>query len=346
MAVLGRAALIIALLATLFGIGASLYGARRGSREWVDVGRRSVYALLGILTVAFAVLEVAFINNDFAYNTVANNSSLTTPLFYRAAAMWGSQEGSLLLWVWLLSIWSSLAVFLTRNRLREIVPYAVSVQLGFGAFFTSMLVFFASPFNLTNPAPSNGAGLDPLLRNPSMMIHPPMLYSGYTFFTIPFAFAVGALITRRFDAEWIQIARRFALASWLFLGVGILLGARWAYSEIGWGGYWGWDAVENAALMPWIVCTAFIHSIQIQEKRGMLKVWNVSLVLTFGTLAIFGTFLVRSGVLDSIHAFGASTLGVPFVILLGIMFVSSVSLVIWRRQRLASEHRLDSLISR
>jgi cytochrome c-type biogenesis protein CcmF len=346
MAVLGRAALIIALATTLFGIGASLYGARRGSREWVDVGRRSVYALLGILTVAFAVLEVAFINNDFAYNTVANNSSLTTPLFYRAAAMWGSQEGSLLLWVWLLSIWSSLAVFLTRNRLREIVPYAVSVQLGFGAFFTSMLVFFASPFNLTNPAPSNGAGLDPLLRNPSMMIHPPMLYSGYTFFTIPFAFAVGALITRRFDAEWIQIARRFALASWLFLGVGILLGARWAYSEIGWGGYWGWDAVENAALMPWLICTAFLHSIMIQEKRGMLKVWNASLVLAASTLAIVGTFLVRSGILSSIHAFGASTLGVPFVALIAVMVAGSVYLVVSRRDVLRSEHRLDSLFSR
>jgi cytochrome c-type biogenesis protein CcmF len=346
MAVLGRAALIIALATTLFGIGASLYGARRGRRDWVDAGRRSVYALAAILSVAFVVLEAAFINNDFAYNTVANNSSLTTPLFYRAAAMWGSQEGSLLLWVWLLSLWSSLAVFLTRNRLREIVPYAVAVQLGFGAFFTLMLVFFASPFNLTNPAPVNGAGLDPLLRNPAMMIHPPMLYSGYTFFTIPFAFAVGALITRRFDAEWIQIARRFALASWLFLGVGILLGARWAYYEIGWGGYWGWDAVENAALMPWLICTAFLHSIMIQEKRGMLKVWNASLVLGASTLAIVGTFLVRSGILSSIHAFGASTLGVPFVMLIAVMVGGSIYLVVSRRDVLRSEHHLDSLFSR
>jgi cytochrome c-type biogenesis protein CcmF len=346
MAVLGRAALIIALVTALFGIGASLYGARRSSRQWVDAGRRSVYALVAILALAFAILEGAFVANDFAYNTVANNSSLTTPLFYRMAAMWGSQEGSLLLWVFLLSIWSSLAVFLTRNRLREIVPYAVAVLCGFASFFAAMLVFFASPFNTTSPAPANGAGLDPLLRFPSMMIHPPMLYSGYTFFTIPFAFAVGALVTRRFDAEWTQIARRFALASWLFLGVGILLGANWAYSEIGWGGYWGWDAVENAALMPWLLCTAFLHSIMIQEKRGMLKVWNASLVLAASTMAIVGTFLVRSGILSSIHAFGASTLGVPFVLLIAAMVVGSVYLVVSRREHLRSEHHLDSLFSR
>ena len=346
MALAGRAALVIALLTSLCGVGMSLYGARTGRRELVEVGRRCVYGLAGVLTFAFVILEVAFVANDFAYNTVANNSSLTTPLFYRAAAMWGSQEGSLLLWVWLLSLWSSLAVFLTRNRLKEIVPYAVAVLLGFATFFTSMLVFLVTPFATSSPAPANGAGLDPLLRNPSMMIHPPMLYSGYTFFTIPFAFAVGALITRRVDAEWIQLARRFALASWLFLGIGIVLGAHWAYYEIGWGGYWGWDAVENAALMPWLISTAFLHSLMIQEKRGMLKVWNASLVLGASTLAIVGTFLVRSGVLSSIHAFGASTLGVPFVILIAVMVVGSIYLVVSRRDVLRSEHQLDSLISR
>jgi cytochrome c-type biogenesis protein CcmF len=346
MAVLGRAALILALLTTLFGIGSSLYGVRGGRREWVEAGRRSVYALAAILTVAFVILEVAFVSNDFAYNTVANNSSLTTPLFYRAAAMWGSQEGSLLLWVWLLSIWSSLAIFLTRNRLKEVVPYAVAVLLGFGTFFTSLLVFFVTPFGQTSPAPANGVGLDPLLRNPAMIIHPPMLYSGYTFFAIPFAFAVGALITRRIDAEWIQVTRRFALASWLFLGIGVLLGAHWAYYEIGWGGYWGWDPVENAALMPWLISTAFLHSVMIQEKRGMLKIWNASLVLGASTLAIVGTFLVRSGVLSSIHAFGASTLGIPFVILISVMIAGSIYLVVSRRDVLRSEHQLDSLFSR
>jgi cytochrome c-type biogenesis protein CcmF len=346
MSAVGRAALVLALMTALFGIGASIYGARRNRRDWVDAGRRSVYALAAILTVAIAILEVAFISNDFAYNTVANNSSLTTPLLYRTAAMWSSQEGSLLLWAWLLSIWSSVAIYITRNRLRDVVPYATAVLLGFGAFFSMLLVFFATPFAQTSPAPTNGAGLDPLLRNPSMLIHPPMLYSGYTFFTIPFAFAVGALIVRRVDAEWIRITRRFALASWLFLGIGVLLGARWSYYDLGWGGYWAWDPVENAALMPWLISTAFLHSIMIQEKRGMLKIWNASLVLAAGTLAILGTFLVRSGILQSIHAFGASTLGVPFVILIAVLVAGSVYLVVSRRDVLRSENELDSLFSR
>jgi cytochrome c-type biogenesis protein CcmF len=194
--------------------------------------------------------------------------------------------------------------------------------------------------------PQEGVGLNPLLRHPSMMIHPPMLYSGYTLFAVPFAFAVGALIVRRVDAEWITSTRRFALAAWFFLGVGIILGARWSYAELGWGGYWAWDPVENASLLPWLTGTAFIHSLMIQEKRGMLKVWNASLVLTTGILAILGTFLVRSGILDSIHAFGASTLGVPFVTLIGVMVAGSVYLVVSRRVTLRTEHRLDSLLSR
>jgi len=346
MAFAGRVALVLALAVSLYGIAAALHGARRGRRDWVDSGRRSIYCLAAILTVAMAILEVAFIRNDFSYNTVAHTSSTTTPLLYRAAAMWSSQEGSLLLWVWLLSIWASLATFLTRNRLRDVVPYASSVLLGFGAFFTTLLVFFDSPFAQTHPAPGDGAGLDPLLRNPSMLIHPPMLYSGYTFFTIPFAFAVGALIVRRVDADWIRVTRRFALASWLFLGIGVVLGARWSYYELGWGGYWGWDPVENAALMPWLISTAFLHSVMIQEKRGMLKIWNASLVLGASTLAIVGTFLVRSGVLDSIHAFGASTLGIPFVALIASMTAGSIYLVVSRRAVLRSEHTLDSMFSR
>ncbi len=193
--------------------------------------------------------------------------------------MWSSQEGSLLLWVWLLSIWSSRGDHMTRNRLRDVVPYATSVLLGFGAFFTRCSCSSTRRSRRRTRCRCDGAGLDPLLRNPSMLIHPPMLYSGYTFFAIPFAFAVGALIVRRVDADWIRVTRRFALASWLFLGIGILLGARWSYHELGWGGYWGWDPVENAALMPWLISTAFLHSVMIQEKRGMLKIWNASLVL-------------------------------------------------------------------
>jgi cytochrome c-type biogenesis protein CcmF len=343
---LGRAALSLALLIAAYGIAASLYGARSGRHQWVDSGRRAVYALAAVLTVAFVVLEAAFLRSDFSFAVVASHSSTTTPTFYKAAAMWSSQEGSLLLWVWLLSLWSSLVLFLTRRRLREVVPYATAVLLGFAAFFAALVVFFANPFSLASPVPAEGTGLQPLLRHPSMMIHPPLLYSGYTLFTVPFAFAVGALITRRVDAEWIRATRRFALAAWLFLGIGILIGARWSWSELGWGGYWAWDPVENASLMPWLTGTAFIHSIMMQEKRGMMKVWNASLVLATGVLAILGTFLVRSGILESIHAFGGSTLGKPFLILIAVLMIGSVVLVASRRADLRSEARLESLLSR
>jgi cytochrome c-type biogenesis protein CcmF len=343
---LGTASLYVALAVAVFGIAASLYGARAGRRDWVTSGRRAVYALAGSLGVAFVVLEAGFLGSDFSFDLVATHSSTTTPTFYRATAMWSSQEGSLLLWATLLALWSSLVLFLTRRKLREVAPYATAVLLGFAVFFVSMLVFLESPFAASMPVPPEGTGLNPLLRHPSMMIHPPMLYSGYTLFTVPFAFAVGALITRRLGAEWIRSTRPFTLAAWLFLGIGIILGSRWSYTELGWGGYWAWDPVENASLMPWLTGTAFLHSVMIQEKRGMLKMWNVSLVLATGVLAILGTFLVRSGILDSIHAFGASTLGVPFLVLIGLLIVGSVVLVVSRAGDLRSEHRLDSVFSR
>jgi cytochrome c-type biogenesis protein CcmF len=346
MAPLGFACLLIALAVCAYGAGVSVYGARSGRWELCDSGRRSVYALAGVLTVAFAVLEVAFLRNDFAFHTVAETSSRTTPLLYRAAAVWSSQEGSLLLWAWLLSLWSSLALFLTRRHLRDVAAYATAILLGLAGFFVALMVFYANPFSRLHPAPAEGAGLEPLLRFPTMIIHPPMLYSGYTLCMVPLAFGLGALLARRLDAEWIRAIRRFSFAAWLFLGAGILLGARWSYSELGWGGYWGWDAVENASLMPWLTGTAFLHSLMIQEKRGMLKVWNVSLVLATGTLAVMGTFLVRSGILNSIHAFGGATLGVPFVCLIGLLIAASIYLVVTRRTMLRSEHRLDSLVSR
>ena len=348
MAILGRACLIIALGLALYGAGASIYGARARKQAWVESGRRAVYAMFGVVAIAFVILIAAFIRSDFSFGVVVDHSSTTTPLFYRATAAWSSQEGSLLLWVFLLSAWSSLILFVLarKGKLREVVPYATAVLCGLGGFFLFCSIFLANPFGtLANP-PLEGAGLNPLLRYPSMMIHPPALYSGYTLFTVPFAFGIGALVSGRLDASWITSTRRFALAAWFFLGLGILLGARWSYSELGWGGYWAWDPVENASLMPWLVGTAFLHSAMIQEKRGMLKVWNVSLVLAAGVLAVLGTFLVRSGILDSIHAFGASTLGVPFIVLIAVMALGSIGLVIWRRASLRSEHRLDSLFSR
>jgi cytochrome c-type biogenesis protein CcmF len=346
MATVGRALLIVGLGVALYGIAASLLGALRGQRAWVDSGRRAVYGLAGVLTLAFAILEISFLRSDFSLEVVATHSSTTTPTFYKATAAWSSQEGSLLLWVWLLSVWSSLVLLLVRRRVREIAPYATAVLLGFGAFFLGLTIFLESPFATLAQTPAEGTGLNPLLRHPAMMFHPPMLYSGYTLFSIPFAFAIGALITRRLNAEWLQATRRFALAAWLCLGIGIVLGARWSYTELGWGGYWAWDPVENASLLPWLTGTAFIHSLMIQERRGMLKVWNASLVLGTGILAILGTFLVRSGILDSIHAFGASTLGIPFLTLIGAMVLGSVGLVIARRADLRTEHQLDSLLSR
>jgi cytochrome c-type biogenesis protein CcmF len=348
MAILGRACLIIALGLALYGAGASIYGARTRKQAWIESGRRAVYALSGVVTIAFAILIAAFIRSDFSFGVVVDHSSTTTPLFYRATAAWSSQEGSLLLWVFLLAAWSSLILFVLarKGKLREIAPYATAVLCGLAGFFLFCSLFLANPFGTLSNPPLEGAGLNPLLRHPSMMVHPPALYSGYTLFTVPFAFAVGALISGRLDASWITATRRFALAAWFFLGIGILLGARWSYSELGWGGYWAWDPVENASLMPWLVGTAFLHSAMIQEKRGMLKVWNVSLVLAAGVLAVLGTFLVRSGILDSIHAFGASTLGVPFIVLIAVMAVGSIGLVVWRRASLRSEHRLDSLFSR
>jgi cytochrome c-type biogenesis protein CcmF len=343
---LGRALLLIALVLEVYGIAASIYGARRGKWQFVESGRRAVYSLAAVLTLAFASLEVAFLRSDFTYAIVAEHSSSTTPAFYRAAAPWSAQEGSLLLWVWLLSIWSSLALLAGHRRMREVAAWAQALLLGFALFFTSLIVFLADPFERVHPAPSQGVGLNPLLRHPSMMFHPPMLYSGYTLFTIPFAFAVGALITRRLDADWIRRTRRFALVAWLCLGFGVLLGARWSYAELGWGGYWAWDPVENASLMPWLTGTAFLHSVMVQEKRGMLRVWNVSLVLATGILAILGTFLVRSGILASIHAFGASTLGKPFLGFIVVLVVGSVVLVTTRLDDLRSRGRIDSLLSR
>src|SRR5947209_580857 len=347
MAPAGRVLLIRALRSSVYGLGASLYGARTGRDEWVDSARRAMYVLAGMAAIAFVILDVAFITSNFSYTIVASGSSTTTPFFYRAAAIWSTQAGSLLLWVMLLSFWSSVGLLITRRRVREIVPFAQAVLFGFAIFFTGLTVLFANPFKTTLTPPVEGAGLDPLLRHTTMMVHPPMLYSGYTLLLVPFAFCVGALVTGRLGAEWIQVTRRFALAGWLCLGIGLLLGARWSYTELGWGGYWAWDPVENAALMPWLVCTAFIHSIMIQEKRGMLKVWNASLVLLTGTMAIVGDFLVRSGILSSIHAFVSDpTLNISFVALICVMVIGSIGLVVYRHEQLQTDARLDSLFSR
>jgi cytochrome c-type biogenesis protein CcmF len=344
---LGSAVLALAFVAMVAAAVLALLG-RGGDERWLLASRRAVYAALGLLTLCVVLIELAFARDDFSLNIVQQHSSIETPSFYKLAAMWSSQEGSLLLWAWVLSIASSLALYATRHRLREIVPYATAVMAGVGAFFTGLMLFAGgvNPFASLDPAPADGIGLNPLLQHPSMMIHPPMLYSGYVAFTIPFAFAIGALVARRLDAAWIRATRRFALIAWALLGFGLLLGARWSYTELGWGGYWAWDPVENAALMPWLIGTAFLHSIMVQEKRGMLKVWNACLVVATFSLALLGTFLVRSGVLQSIHAFGDSTVG-PYILgLIAVVVLGSTALIVSRLDDLRSEKRIDSLISR
>jgi cytochrome c-type biogenesis protein CcmF len=344
---LGSAALALAFFTAIAAAAAALLG-RNGDQRWVDASRRAVYLLLALLTVCVVLIEAAFARDDFSLEVVQQHSSIDTPTFYKLAAMWSSQEGSLLLWAWVLSVASSAALFATRGRLREVVPWATAVLAGVASFFTGVMLFAGgvNPFSTLSPVPIDGVGLNPLLQHPSMMIHPPMLYSGYVAFTIPFAFAIGALVTRRLDAAWIRSTRRFALIAWAFLGLGLLLGARWSYTELGWGGYWAWDPVENAALMPWLTGTAFLHSVMVQEKRGMLKVWNACLIVATFSLALLGTFLVRSGVLQSIHAFGDSTVG-PYILgLIGVVAIGSTALIVSRLDNLRSPRRIDSLVSR
>src|SRR5215212_548606 len=346
MAHVGAACLAAGLVTALYASGAALYGARGGGRRWTVSARRAIYALAGLLVTAAVILEAAYLRSDFSFALVAENSSTDTPTFYKLTAMWSSQAGSLLLWVLLLSLFSSAVLRATRNQQPEVVPYATAVLAGVAAFFLVLTNFYASPFEHLANAPAEGNGLNPLLRHPAMMFHPPMLYTGYVGFSVPFAFAVGALISRRTGADWIGATRRFALIAWTFLGFGIMLGALWSFAELCWGGYWGWDAVENASLMPWLVGTAYLHSIQVEEKRGMLRVWNVSLVMAAFVLALLGTFLVRSGILDSIHAFGASTLGKPFLFFIAACAIGSTALVVSRLDHLRSDARLESIWSR
>ncbi len=346
MIALGSATLAASLLVALYAVGAAVHGGRSGDRRWVDSARRAVYALAGLLAVGVVVIESAFARDDFSFRVVAEHSSTTTPSFYKLTAMWSSQEGSLLLWAFVLSAAAAGVLYLTRRKHRQLVPWATAVLAGIAAFFVGLMLLSANPFAELRPAPAEGAGLTPLLRNPYMVIHPPMLYSGYVLLSIPFAFAIGALITRRLDSSWIRSTRSFALTAWAFLGLGLLLGSRWSYEELGWGGYWGWDPVENAALMPWLITTAYLHSIMVQERRGMLKVWNVGLICGAFVLALVGTFLVRSGILESIHAFGASTVGGPMLGLIAVVAMGSTALIVSRLGDLRSERRISSALSR
>ena len=342
---LGRAALALCLGLALYALVAGAYAAKTRRRRLARSAQNALLAAFGAAGVAAIVLLGALLRNDFSFTYVADHTSRELPTAYTISAFWGGQEGSLLLWLLILTGFSAAAVALSRRSAPELLPWVVPVLGLVATFFAFMLVVVSSPFD-TQLAPADGAGLNPSLQNPYMMIHPPCLYLGYVGLTIPFAFAMGALLSRRADELWIVATRRWTLFAWTALGIGQLLGSHWAYVEVGWGGYYAWDPVENAALMPWLAATAFLHSVMIQEKRGMLKVWNVLLVILGFTLALFGTFLTRSGVISSIHSFTQSPLGGWFLGFICLITVGSVALVISRLPLLRSKTRMESLVSR
>jgi cytochrome c-type biogenesis protein CcmF len=340
----GRVALLLSLALVLYALVAGSYAAVRRRRRLAQSAQNALLASFGTTLVAAFVLWSALLRNDFSFVYVQEHISRALPTGYTLAAFWSGQEGSLLLWLLILSAYSALAVWLNR-RSRDLVSWVVPVLAGIATFFAFMLCFVSSPF-AQQPAPADGAGMVPSLQNPYMLAHPPLLYLGYVGLAIPFAFAMGALLARRTDERWIVLTRRWTLSAWAFLGVGQLLGAHWAYVEIGWGGYYAWDPVENAALMPWLAATAFLHSVMIQEKRGMLKVWNMVLVALAFNLSIFGTFLTRSGVISSIHSFSQSPLGGWFLGFIVLSTVFSVVMIWSRLPLLRARTKLESLVSR
>jgi cytochrome c-type biogenesis protein CcmF len=342
---LGRAALVVALGLGLYAALAGGYAALKGRRRLLESATNALFAALAAVAVAAAVLLAALIRHDFSLVYVADHTSRELPLRYSISAFWGGQEGSLLLWLLVLTAMGSAAVALNRSLTRDVLPWTVPILGGIASFFAFMLVAVASPFT-TTAAPADGAGLNPSLQNPYMMAHPPLLYLGYVGLTIPFAFAMAALASKRTDERWIIATRRWTLASWTFLGFAILLGAKWAYEEVGWGGWYAWDPVENAALMPWLVSTAFLHSVMVQEKKNMLRVWNAVLIAGAFALSLFGTFLTRSGVISSIHSFTQSSIGAWFLGFIAIVVGASIALILVRLPLLRSPTRLESLVSR
>jgi len=342
---LGRAALVTSFLLLVYALVAGSVAAWQGRRRLAESAQNALLASFASTVVAAVVLLAALARHDFSFRYVAEHTSRELPLGYTLTAFWGGQEGSLLLWLLVLCGYAAAAVLTGRRAGREVLAWVVPVLALVGTFFAMLLVFVASPF-ATQAAAADGAGLNPSLQNPYMAIHPPMLYLGYVGLTVPFAFAIGALLARRTDERWIVATRRWTLAAWAFLGIGQLLGAHWAYVEIGWGGYYAWDPVENAALMPWLAATAYLHSVMIQEKRGMLKVWNVLLVTLAFCLSLFGTFLTRSGIIQSIHSFTQSSIGPWFLGFICVITTGSLVLIFARLPLLRAKTRLESLVSR
>ncbi len=342
---LGRAALLVTLGLSLYALVAGAYAAYHGRRRLARSAQNALIASFVSTGVAALVLLSALLRNDFSFEYVARTTSVALPTPYTISAFWGGQEGSLLLWLLILTGFGAAAVSLNRAWARDLIVWVVPVFAAVATFFSFLVVAVASPF-ATQPAPPDGAGMTPSLQNPYMLAHPPLLYLGYVGLTVPFAFAMGALLSGRLDERWLIATRRWTLFAWAALGVGQLLGSHWAYVEVGWGGYYAWDPVENAALMPWLAATAFLHSVMIQEKRGMLKIWNVLLVILAFSLALFGTFLTRSGVVNSIHSFTESSIGPWFLGFIALTVAVSLVVVLRRLPLLRSPTKLESPISR
>jgi cytochrome c-type biogenesis protein CcmF len=360
----GFGALLITLLVSIYGVGAAVFGVRKNAHQWIESARIAMLLTFPLLTLSALSLIFLLVTEQYHVEYVALVSSRSMPIYLKVTALWGGQAGSLLFWSWLMAAFASAVTLRKWQRDRELLPWVIVVSLFTLAFFLVMIIFFENPFariwqtaagittSMIQPVgslpylPRDGNGLNPLLRHPGMIIHPPMLYLGFVAFVIPFAFAIAALITGRTDDRWIRVTRRWTLVAWLFLSLGLVLGSRWAYDVLGWGGYWAWDPVEIAAFMPWLSGTAFLHSVMIQEKRGMLKHWNMVLIILTYSLVIFGTFLTRSGVLSSVHAFAQSAIGPLFFVFIGVTFVTSLALLLHRWSELKSEGTMTSLFSR
>jgi cytochrome c-type biogenesis protein CcmF len=342
---LGRAALLVTLGLVVYALVGGAVGAHLGRRRLALSAQNALVAAFGSTLVASAVLLAALLRHDFSFTYVARTTSEDLPTAYTISAFWGGQEGSLLLWLLVLTGFGAAAVLLNRGWARDLIIWVVPVFSAVAVFFAFLLVAVASPFEV-QPAPADGAGMTPSLQNPYMLAHPPLLYLGYVGLTVPFAFCLGALLAGRPDERWLVATRRWTLFAWTALGIGQLLGAHWAYVEVGWGGYYAWDPVENAALMPWLAATAFLHSVMVQEKRGILRVWNVLLVILAFSLSLFGTFLTRSGVVNSIHSFTQSSIGAWFLAFIALTVAVSLAVVFWRLPLLRSQTRLESPVSR
>ncbi|HEY3067827.1 MAG TPA: heme lyase CcmF/NrfE family subunit [Methylomirabilota bacterium] len=343
---IGYGALVAALLLALYGTVVAGVGGRTGRAAFVESGQHAALGVFALLTFAFALLTYAFLVFDFSVQYVAANTNRGTPFYYRITAVWGALEGSIILWAWMLSMYTLIVILRHRRHARELYPWVLTVMLSVIAFFLLVMTIPAPPFRRLSPVPADGRGLNPLLEDSGMITHPVALYLGFTGFAVPFAFAMAALITRRVGDAWITTTRRWTIVAWYFLSLGLLIGGWWSYHVLGWGGYWAWDPVENAAFMPWLTGTAFLHSVMIQERRRMLKLWNIALVVLTFSLTLFGTFLTRSGVIASVHAFTQGSIGVFFLAFLAIVVLTALALLALRWDDLRGQGELDAVVSR